>query len=81
MNSDFEIEITFPKGEDIMVAQSSQSVAGYELEDLKLKFKKITSPELYSMAEQSYITGRTIPFKCVDRYEVNKAIWKKIQHW
>ena len=29
------------------------------------------------MAEQSYISGRTIPFKCVDRYEVNKAVWGK----
>ena len=31
INADFEVEITFPKGEEIMVAQSSQSVAGYKL--------------------------------------------------
>ena len=29
------------------------------------------------MAEQSYISGRTIPFKCIDRFEVNKAFLKK----
>ena len=53
INADFEVEITFPKGEEIMVAQSSQSVAGYELTELKLKYKKIISQELYNSAEQS----------------------------
>ena len=43
INADFEIEITFLKGKEIMVAQSSQSVAGYELKELKLKNKKIIS--------------------------------------
>ena len=66
MNSDFEVEITFPKATDVMVAQSSQSVAGYTFEELKLRYKKIVSPELYQMAEQSYISGRTIPFKNMD---------------
>ena len=75
INADFEVEITFPKGEEIMVAQSSQSVAGYELTELKLKYKKIISQELYNAAEQSYIDGQTIPFKCIDRYETNKADW------
>ena len=77
INADFEEEITFPKGEEIMVAQSSQSVAGYELTELKLRYKKILSQELYNTAEQSYLDGRTIPFKCIDRYETNKAGWKK----
>ena len=60
-----------------MVAQSSQSVADYELTELKLKYRKIESQELYNAAEQSYPDGRTIPFKCIDRYETNKADWKK----
>ena len=77
INADFEVEITFPKGDEVMVAQSSESVAGYKLTDLKLKYKKIVSQELYNLAEKSYISGRTIPFKCVDRYETNKADWKK----
>lgn len=77
LNSDFEVEITFPEGKDIMVAHSSESVAGYGFEDLKLRYKKIVSPELYQMAEQSYISGRTVPFKCIDSFEVNKALWKK----
>ena len=55
INADFEEEITFPKGEEIMVAQSSQSVAGCELTELKLKYKKIISQELYNAVEQSYI--------------------------
>ena len=29
------------------------------------------------MAEQSYISGRILPFKCIDRFEVNKPFWKK----
>ena len=77
INSDFEVKITFPKADDVMVAQSSQSIAGYTFEDLKLRYKKIISPELYQMAEQSYISGRTLPFKCIDRFEVNKTFWKK----
>ena len=56
-----------------MVAQSSESVAGYKLTELKLRYKKIISQELYNSAEQSYVNGRTIPFKCIDRYETNKA--------
>ena len=68
MNSEFEVEITFPKATDVMVAQSGQSVAGYIFEELKLKYKKIVTPELYQMAEQSYISGRTIPFKNIDRF-------------
>ena len=51
INADFKVEITFPKGEEFMVAQSSQSVAGYELTELKLRFKKIISQELYNAAE------------------------------
>ena len=39
INADFEVEITFPKGEEIMVTQSSQSVAGCKLRELKLKYK------------------------------------------
>ena len=77
LNSDFEVELTLPKAEGVMVAQSSQSVAGYTFEELKLRYKKIISPELYQMAEQSYISGRTLPFEVIDRFEVNKAYWKK----
>ena len=66
INADFEVEITLPKGEEIMVAQSSQSVAGYELTELKLKYKKIIRQELYNEAEQSYLNGRTIPIKVID---------------
>ena len=77
INADFEIEITFPKADEIMVAQSSRSVVGYELTELKLRYKKIISQELYNSAEQSYVSVRTIPFKCIDRYEMNKADWKK----
>ena len=72
INADFEVEITFPKAQEIMVAQSSQSVA-----ELKHRYKKIISQELYNAAEQSYLDGGTIPFKCIDRYETNKADWKK----
>ena len=77
INADFEVEITFPKGKEIMVAQSSQSVAGYELTELKLKYKKIISQELYNAAEQSYLEERALPFKCIDRYKTNKADWVK----
>ena len=77
MDLEFEVEITFPKATDVMVAQSSQTVARYTFEELKLKYKKIVSPELYQMAEQSYISGRTILFKNIDRFEVNKAEWKR----
>ena len=37
INADFKVEITFPKADEIMVAQSSQFVAGYKLTELKLK--------------------------------------------
>ena len=62
MDFNIDIEITLPKASDAMKAQTSQSVAGYELEDLKIKYKKMANEELYSLSTQSYKVGRSIPY-------------------
>ena len=51
MNFDIRFKITLPAAKDVMVAQSSQRVAGYKLENIKLKYGKITNADLYT---QSY---------------------------
>ena len=77
INADFEV--TFPKGEEIMVAQSSQSVAGYELTELKLRYKKIISQDLYNAAEQSYMPGRTIPLSALTAMKLTKLTGSKVE--
>ena len=66
-NIDFEI--TLPLASKVMVAQSSQSVAGYELENLQLKYKKIRNADLYSQSIQSHSVGRSLPYHYVELYK------------
>ena len=77
LDADLDVDIKFARGSDIMVAQSSRSVAGYKVTNLRLKYKKIKSQELYDTAEQSYISGRTWPYRFVEKPETNSASWKK----
>ena len=69
MDFNIDIEITLPPASDIMVAQSSQSVAGYELENLQLKYKKIRNSVLHSQSIQSYLVGRSLPYNYVELYK------------
>ena len=69
MDLKIDFEITLPPACEIMVGQSSQSVAGYELENLQLKYKKIRNADLYSQSIQSYSVGRSLPYHYVELYE------------
>ena len=77
MDFNIDIEITLPKASDIMKVQASQSVAGYELEDLRLKYKKIANEDLYAMSTLSYSVGRSLPYRYVELYQTNSADWKR----
>ena len=77
LDVDFDVDIRFAMGKDIMEAQSSQSIAGYKVTNLNVEYQKIKSPELYSEAEQSYISGRTWPYRFIEKPSTNSADWKK----
>ena len=69
MDFNIDIEITLPKGSEIMKAQASQTVAGYELEDLRVKYKKIVNSSLYTQSIQSYSVRRSLPYHYVELYK------------
>ena len=77
LDSTFEVELKLPAGSDIMKAQASQSIAGYELTNLNLRYEVIRNQEIYDQIEQSYITGETFRYRIVDRYETRKSDWVK----
>ena len=77
LHADLDIDIRFAKGAGIMEAQSSQSIAGYKVENINLEYKKIKSQELYDIAEQSYTSGTTWPYRFIENAETNKSDWLK----
>ena len=77
LDADFDVDIRFAKGENIMAAQSNQSIAGYKVSNLNLEYEKIRSQELYDQAEQSYISGVSIPYRFVEKPTTNSADWLK----
>ena len=77
LDSDFDVDIQFAMGKDIMEAQSSQSIAGYKVTNLNLEYEKIRSQELYDQAEQSYISGRSIPYRFIEKPTTNTTDWLK----
>ena len=77
LDADFDVDIRFAMGKDIMEAQTSQSIAGYKVTNLNLEYEKIRSQELYDKAEQSYISGRTWPYRFIEKPTTNSADWLK----
>ena len=67
LDTDFDVDIRFAMGKDIMEAQSSQSIAEYKVTNINLEYHKIKSQELYDEAEQSYISGRTWPYRFIEK--------------
>ena len=47
-------KLIFPKADKIVVAQSSQKVAGYRLEDVRLEYSSIENPDIYNKALHSF---------------------------
>ena len=47
-------KLIFPKADEIMVAQTSQKVAGYTLEDVRLEYSSIENPDIYNKALNSF---------------------------
>ena len=72
LDADFDVDIRFAMGKDIMEAQSSQSIAGYKVTNLNLEYEKIRSQESYDQAEQTYISGRTIPYRFIEKPTINR---------
>ena len=57
-------KLIFPKADEIMVAQTSQKVAGYTLEDVRLEYSSIENPDVYNKALNSF-QSRTLVFEDV----------------
>ena len=58
--SDFEYRIRLPEAEDIMVAQSGESVENYKLTDINLEYKTIEGPKLAKETKAEYDFGREL---------------------
>lgn len=75
MNSNFQYRIILPKASDIMVAQSSQEVAGHALEDIKLEYVTIEDSTMYNQALNSYQIGRSLIFDYITMMDTE--VWRK----
>ena len=69
MNSNIRYKIRSPSANDIMVAQSSQTVGGYSLKDIKLEYSTIEDSDIYSLALNSYQVGRSLMFNHITMME------------
>ena len=67
-------KLIFPKADEIMVAQTSQKVAGYTLEDVRLEYSSIENPDVYNKALSSF-ESRTLVFE--DVTFIDEEIWGK----
>ena len=67
-------KLIFPKADKIMVAQSSQKVAGYTLEDVRLEYSSIENPDVYNKALNSF-QSRTLVFE--DVTFIDEESWGK----
>ena len=65
MINNFQYVISFPKANDIMVAQSGQSVAGYSLENLELEYETIENLDLAEEVLKNYSVGRSLSYNYV----------------
>ena len=75
MVSDITYMIKLPSAEEIMVAQSGQKIAGYSLENIKLEYETIESPELAELANSEYEIGRSLEYEHVT--QPLKEQWNK----
>ena len=75
MVSDIQYKIRLPKADAIMVAQSSQTIAGYTFESLKLEYETIENPELAKQALSGYELGRSLTYEHVTLFR--KTGWNK----
>ena len=65
MINNLQFIITLPKATDIMIAQFGQSVGGYTLENLELKYEMVENQDLGSDVMSGYETGRSLSYEHV----------------
>ncbi len=73
-SGDIEFNFRTPNANDIMIAQSGESVGGYSLKEPKLIYESIESPEMYSQATADYTNTE---FTFVDITYLKPTHWKK----
>ena len=76
LNGSVEFNFKTPDANDIMIAQSGESVGGYVLKEPKLIYESIESPEMYSQAVTDY-TETEFPF--MDVSYLKPTNWSKDQ--
>ena len=65
MNNNFMYVVTLPKASDIMMAQSSEKVGGYTLENLELEYETIENQSVADEISSMYSTGRSLSYQHV----------------
>ena len=59
---DFVYDITLPKSEKIMKAQTNEETGTYKLTDLQLEYQVIKSEGLAASVREPYNTSRSFPY-------------------
>jgi hypothetical protein len=75
MISDLQYIITLPPASEIMVAQSSESVEGYTLENIELEYESIDNAHLARKSEGLYGAGQELSFEHITL--MKKSEWAK----
>ncbi|CAB4009483.1 Hypothetical predicted protein [Paramuricea clavata] len=65
MNNNFMYILTLPKTSDIMIAQTSEAVGGYTLENLELEYETIENQTIADEISSMYSTGRSLSYQHV----------------
>ena len=65
MTNNFRYVITLPAASEIMVAQASQTLGSYTLEDLQLEYEAIDNMDIAHELSTLYSVGRSLTYEHV----------------
>ena len=63
MDNNFRYIVTLPQSNEIMVAQTGQTLGNYSLEDLELEYETIDNQYIAESASSLYTTGRSLSYE------------------
>ena len=75
MMNNFQYVITLPKSNEIIIAQSGESVGNYTLENLELEYETIENLDLASDVLSNYSSGRSLSYNYVTLMKTEE--WNK----
>ena len=73
--ADIRYLITLPDSEDIMVAQSGETIRTYKIKNINLEFESITGANIAQQTKEGYAKGRHLYYPYVQHMQSPK--WEK----